>query len=104
MSVLMLLVLAVIVAATATMITLAVVGSQARRRPPLPGPPQSYPPPSLQAQPYNPTNYLSPGDRERIMMLIRRGKKIHAIKLYREVTGAGLKEAKDACDYLERYR
>jgi ribosomal protein L7/L12 len=31
---------------------------------------------------------------------LSRGKKIDAIKRYRELTGAGLKEAKDALDYL----
>lgn len=32
--------------------------------------------------------------------LVRRGKKIHAIKRYRDLTGAGLKEAKDAVERL----
>ena len=32
--------------------------------------------------------------------LVRAGRKIEAIKLYRETTGAGLKEAKDAVDRL----
>ncbi|WP_159845381.1 ribosomal protein L7/L12 [Nocardia sp. CY41] len=30
--------------------------------------------------------------------LLRQGKKIHAIKRYRELTGCGLKEAKDAVE------
>lgn len=64
---------------------------------PQPGPGPDYPA-------YNPTNFLSPGDRERILVLVRGGKKIHAIKLYREVTGAGLREAKEAVEYLERYQ
>jgi len=34
--------------------------------------------------------------------LIAGGRKIEAIKLYRELTGLGLKEAKDAIDALER--
>jgi ribosomal protein L7/L12 len=34
---------------------------------------------------------------------IRRGNKISAIKLYREMTGTGLKEAKDAVDEIERH-
>jgi ribosomal protein L7/L12 len=37
-----------------------------------------------------------------IMDLIRRGRKIEAIKLYREQTGVGLKEAKDAVEQIER--
>ncbi|GAA1757200.1 ribosomal protein L7/L12 [Luedemannella helvata] len=32
--------------------------------------------------------------------LVARGQKIHAIKLYRELTGVGLREAKDAIDAL----
>ena len=34
--------------------------------------------------------------------LARRGQKIQAIKLYREQTGAGLAEAKDAVERMER--
>ena len=34
--------------------------------------------------------------------LIQGGKKIQAIKLYREATGAGLKDAKDAVEAYER--
>jgi len=37
-----------------------------------------------------------------IRELIRRGNKIEAIKIYREFTGVGLKEAKDAVEALER--
>ena len=37
-----------------------------------------------------------------IQPLLERGLKINAIKLYREVTGAGLKEAKDAVEAMER--
>ena len=36
-----------------------------------------------------------------IIALLRRGRKIEAIKLYREMTGLGLKEAKDAVDRME---
>lgn len=36
----------------------------------------------------------------RIDALLREGKKIEAIKVYRELTGVGLKEAKDAVDQL----
>ena len=35
-----------------------------------------------------------------IYELIARGKLIEAIKIYRQVTGAGLKEAKDAVDAM----
>ncbi|MEV4239996.1 MULTISPECIES: ribosomal protein L7/L12 [unclassified Nocardia] len=35
--------------------------------------------------------------------LIRQGKKIHAIKLYRTLTGRGLREAKDAIEERERH-
>ncbi len=34
--------------------------------------------------------------------LLRQGKKIHAIKLYRQQTGMGLKDAKDAVEAMER--
>ncbi|MER5536360.1 ribosomal protein L7/L12 [Streptomyces mirabilis] len=37
---------------------------------------------------------------EQVVALARDGRKIQAIKVYREVTGAGLKEAKDAVDRL----
>ncbi|WP_431044214.1 ribosomal protein L7/L12 [Streptomyces sp. P1-3] len=37
---------------------------------------------------------------ERVAELARNGRKIQAIKAYREVTGAGLKEAKDAVDRM----
>ncbi|MEV4445784.1 MULTISPECIES: ribosomal protein L7/L12 [Streptomyces] len=37
---------------------------------------------------------------EQVAALARDGRKIQAIKVYREVTGAGLKEAKDAVDRL----
>ncbi|WKX74234.1 ribosomal protein L7/L12 [Streptomyces sp. XD-27] len=36
----------------------------------------------------------------RVAELARNGKKVQAIKVYREVTGAGLKEAKDAVDRM----
>ncbi|WP_433624237.1 ribosomal protein L7/L12 [Nocardia sp. CA-120079] len=35
--------------------------------------------------------------------LIRQGRKIHAIKLYRDLTGSGLREAKDAVEARERH-
>lgn len=39
---------------------------------------------------------------ERIVALLRAGQKIEAIKIYREATGRGLKEAKDAVEAIER--
>ncbi|MEV4440298.1 ribosomal protein L7/L12 [Streptomyces sp. NPDC049577] len=36
----------------------------------------------------------------RVAALAAEGKRIHAIKAYREITGAGLKEAKEAVDRL----
>lgn len=47
---------------------------------------------------FRPRNTLPP----QILELIQRGKKIEAIKLYREHTGVGLKEAKDAVEELAR--
>ena len=43
---------------------------------------------------------LSDAQRVLILDALRRGQKIEAIKLYREGTGAGLKEAKDSIDVL----
>jgi len=42
------------------------------------------------------------GPSEEIKRLLMQGKKIEAIKVYREQTGYGLKEAKDYIDALER--
>lgn len=36
-----------------------------------------------------------------VLTLLRAERKIQAIKLYREITGAGLKEAKDAVEAME---
>jgi ribosomal protein L7/L12 len=44
----------------------------------------------------------APSLNNRVIALAREGKKIEAIKLYRDLTGAGLKEAKDAVEALER--
>ena len=38
----------------------------------------------------------------RVLRMVQQGQKIPAIKLYREETGAGLKEAKDAVEALGR--
>ena len=60
--------------------------------------PPSYRPPALGGQ-AAPT-WPPPAD-DPIMVALARGNKIDAIKLYRERTGAGLKEAKDAVDALD---
>ncbi|MEY9895612.1 ribosomal protein L7/L12 [Catenulispora sp. MAP5-51] len=44
----------------------------------------------------------APNAEAHIRALIQAGKKIQAIKAYREVTGQGLKEAKDAVEAMER--
>ena len=38
-----------------------------------------------------------------IQEALRRGNKIEAIKIYREMTGVGLAEAKDVIDHAERF-
>lgn len=40
--------------------------------------------------------------QDRIEPLLREGRKIEAIKLYREIKGVGLKEAKDAVEWYQR--
>lgn len=45
-----------------------------------------------------PTDALSPASRAEIAALIADGQKISAIKRYREETGVGLKQAKDAVE------
>lgn len=45
---------------------------------------------------------LDTAARDEIYRLIGEKKKIHAIKLFRERTGAGLKESKDIIDSVER--
>ncbi|MDO0913329.1 ribosomal protein L7/L12 [Streptomyces sp. DT2A-34] len=37
---------------------------------------------------------------DEVLVLLRNGKKIEAIKVYREITGEGLKEAKEAVERL----
>jgi len=44
---------------------------------------------------------LTDSQRNQINDLIRRGAKIEAIKVYREATGVGLKEAKDGVEAIE---
>lgn len=46
---------------------------------------------------------LGKGEEE-ILSLLEQGRKIEAIKLYRERTGAGLKSAKDAIEAMARER
>jgi ribosomal protein L7/L12 len=41
-------------------------------------------------------------DMDEVMRWLRAGRKIEAIKVYREMTGVGLREAKEAVDALER--
>lgn len=43
---------------------------------------------------------MNSGVDPQILQLVREGKKIEAIKLYRESTGVGLKEAKDFVESL----
>jgi hypothetical protein len=40
-------------------------------------------------------------DRQEILNLLRQGKRIEAIKLYRSIAQSGLKEAKEAVEQLE---
>ena len=47
-------------------------------------------------------NQLTEQKRQGINAEIFSGQKISAIKLYREATGAGLKEAKDAVEVMEK--
>jgi ribosomal protein L7/L12 len=45
---------------------------------------------------------LSPaGSNEQVRLLLQQGNKIEAIKVYRQATGCGLKEAKDAVESME---
>jgi len=41
---------------------------------------------------------LGPAQQDSVDELLRQGKKIEAIKRYREITGAGLKDAKEAVE------
>jgi ribosomal protein L7/L12 len=43
-----------------------------------------------------------PLNNEEIVSLLRQGRKIEAVKIYRERTNLGLKEAQDAVEALER--
>jgi ribosomal protein L7/L12 len=59
--------------------------------------------PMLSAERYTELNSLLI-DEEAIRDQLRSGNKIRAIKLYREQTGVGLKEAKDAVEMMEQGR
>jgi ribosomal protein L7/L12 len=48
------------------------------------------------------TNKQNPTQNGRIQALLAAGNKIEAIKVYREMTGLGLKEAKDAVEAMQR--
>ncbi len=50
------------------------------------------------------SSQLSPEASSQVMQLLRDNRKIEAIKLIREQTGLGLKEAKDIADALEKYQ
>ena len=45
---------------------------------------------------------ISSDQEHQIKELIAKGQKIAAVKLYRELTNVGLKEAKDAVEAIER--
>ena len=65
-----------------------------------PAPSPGYPDQQYPAQPYAAaTSSLGP---PQVIDAIRAGSQILAIKAYREATGAGLKEAKDAVDEIAR--
>ncbi len=46
---------------------------------------------------------ISEEDKAKIIMLVEEGRKIEAIKECREITGAGLKDAKDMVDNYQKY-
>jgi ribosomal protein L7/L12 len=52
-------------------------------------------------------DYVDPGSdpvlSPQVQEALRRGNKIEAIKIYRELTGVGLAEAKDVIDKAERF-
>ncbi len=83
-------ILVLMLSAMAFGFTLAIVLGLARRRGPGPG----------RALPPAPPSETSRPAGEEIHRLIATGRKIEAIKVYREQTGCGLKEAKDAIDAI----
>jgi ribosomal protein L7/L12 len=62
-------------------------------------------PPSFQHDPgIESTSRAREEPDEAVMRALQEGRKIEAIKLYREQTGLGLREAKDAVERLEQMR
>jgi hypothetical protein len=61
--------------------------------------PQDDGPHDLVPQDHIPGDHTAP-DADPILELVRQGRKIQAIKAYRERTGAGLRQAKDAIDAM----
>ena len=59
-------------------------------------------PPSPFESPFSSSTASDGDDIDVIKDLLRQGQKIPAIKFYRECTGAGLKDAKDAVEEIER--
>jgi ribosomal protein L7/L12 len=53
------------------------------------------------AGPPAPARPLSDGDLERVRDELRGGNKIQAIKLYRQISGCGLKDAKDSVEAMQ---
>ncbi|MCT2398379.1 ribosomal protein L7/L12 [Novosphingobium mangrovi (ex Huang et al. 2023)] len=72
-------------------------GRTSRTERDLSGPPATSQPPTRQPRP-DP----GPSVRAEIEAAIAEGRKIEAIKLLREATGMGLKEAKEAVEAMER--
>ena len=55
------------------------------------------------AQPATPYPSSPPADlHQQVVTLLQRRRKIEAIKIYKDATGVGLKEAKDAVEAVER--
>jgi hypothetical protein len=69
----------------------ALLGAPAAGGPVMDAVPAGYPAPARPGAPALPEEFYA---------LVRKGKKIQAIKMYRELTGVGLKEAKDFVDRL----
>ena len=59
---------------------------------------------SLQVPPERDVNYRDLPYSDEVLAAVQRGHKIEAIKILREETGLGLKEAKEAIDALSRER
>lgn len=57
---------------------------------------------SSSIKPTDPKDRLSPSDIMTIQNLLREKKKIEAIKIYREVMGSSLKDAKEAIEDIDK--